>query len=53
LLTFGIGLPDLMKSQAGADREIRFAEAHPDGLEAKIRRYDAYSGDHEHPFRAS
>lgn len=39
LLRFGIGLTDLVKTQAGADHGLRFTEADRDALRAKILRF--------------
>ena len=39
LLTFGIGLTDLVKDQSGGDERIAFRRAAADGLRAKIMRY--------------
>lgn len=39
LLTFGIGLTDLVKAQSGGDKEIRFAKSQRDDLRTTILRY--------------
>lgn len=39
LLSFGIGLTDVVKDQSGSDARIDFARASPDALCAKITRY--------------
>jgi len=38
LLSFGIGLTDVVKGQSGGDARIDFARADPDGVRAKITR---------------
>jgi TDG/mug DNA glycosylase family protein len=36
LLTFGIGLTDVVKGQSGSDRELNFSGAHPGVLRNKV-----------------
>jgi TDG/mug DNA glycosylase family protein len=39
LLSFGIGLTDVVKDQSGSDADIDFTRSDPDALRAKIRRH--------------
>ena len=39
LLTFGIGLTDVVKGQSGADRELDFSGVHPEALQNKVLEY--------------
>ena len=39
LLTFGIGLTDVVKGQSGSDRELDFSGAHPEVLRNKVLEY--------------
>lgn len=40
LPSFGIGLTDVAKQQAGGDHEIDFSRSDPDALRAKLMRYE-------------
>ena len=39
LLSFGIGLTDVVKEQSGSDNEIDFAQASPQDVRSKIKKY--------------